>query len=105
MQGIYANEWSRVRVSEEFEVKVGDHQGLVLNPLLFIIVLEALSHEFCSRVPWENLYADGFVIIAKSVEECVKRLLTWKEAMEEKGLRVNAGKMKIMICGTGLDLL
>ena len=31
--------------------------------------------------------------------------MTWKEAMEETGLRVNAGKMKIMICGTGLDLL
>ena len=25
--------------------------------------------------------------------------------MEEKGLRVNAQKTKIMICGTGLDLL
>ena len=25
--------------------------------------------------------------------------------MEEKGLRVNAGKTKMMICGTGLDLL
>ena len=25
--------------------------------------------------------------------------------MEEKGLRVNAGKMKIMICGMDLDLL
>ena len=39
------------------------------------------------------------------MEECVRRLLTWKEAMEEKGLRVNAGKTKIMICGKGLDLL
>ena len=38
-------------------------------------------------------------------KKCVSRLLTWKEAMEEKGLRVNAGKAKIMICGTGLDLL
>ena len=27
------------------------------------------------------------------------------EAMEKKGLRVNAGKTKIMICGTELDLL
>ena len=47
MQGVYANAWSRVHVgegySEEFEVKVGVHQGSVLNPLLFIIVLEALS--------------------------------------------------------------
>ena len=46
-----------------------------------------------------------FVIIAESLEECVRRLLTWKEAVEKKGLRVNAGKTKIMICGTGLDLL
>ena len=40
-----------------------------------------------------------------SSEECVRRLLIWKEAMEKNGLRVNAGKTKVMICGTGLDLL
>ena len=28
-----------------------------------------------------------------------------KDAMEKKGLRINAGKTKIMICSTGLDLL
>ena len=54
---------------------------------------------------WEDLYADDLVIIADSLEECVRRLLIWKEAMEKKGLRVNAGKTKVMICGTGLDLL
>ena len=68
-------------------------------------VLEALSREFRSGIPWENLYADDLVIIAESLEECVRRLLTWKEAMEKKGLRLNAEKTKIMICGTGLDLL
>ena len=31
--------------------------------------------------------------------------MIWKEAMEKKGSRVNAGKTKVMICGTGLDLL
>ena len=104
---MYSNARSRVRVgerySEEFEVNVGVHQGSVLSPLLFIIVLEALSHEFRCGVPWEDLYADDLVIIAESLEECVRRLLTWKEAMEEKGQRVNAGKTKI--CGTWLDLL
>ena len=109
VQGMYANARSRVRVgegySEEFEVKVGVHQGSVLSPLLFIIVLEALSREFRSGVPSEDLYTDDLVIIAESLEECVRRLLTWKEAMEKKGLRVNAGKTKIMICDTGLDLL
>ena len=50
VQGMYANARSRVRVgqrySEEFEMKVGVHQGSVLSALLFIIVLEALSREF-----------------------------------------------------------
>ena len=55
VQGMYANARSRVRVgegnSEEFEVKVGVHQGSVLSPPLFIIVLDALSREFRSGVP------------------------------------------------------
>ena len=56
-------------------MKVGVHQGSVLSPLLFIIVLEALSREFRCGVPWEDLYADDLVI-AESLEECVRRLLT-----------------------------
>ena len=50
VQGMYSTAQSRVRFGEgfskEFEVKVGVHQGPVLSPLLFIIVLEALSREF-----------------------------------------------------------
>ena len=109
VQGMYANARSRVRVGEgfskEFKVKVGVHQGSLLSPLLFIIVLEALSREFRAGVPLEDLYADDPVIIADSLEECVRRLLIWKEAMEKKGSRVNVGKTKVMICGAGLDLL
>ena len=57
VQGMYTNVGSRVRVGEgfskKFEVKVKVHQGSVLCPLLFIIVLEALSCEFRACVPWE----------------------------------------------------
>ena len=78
VQGMYSNARSRVRVgdgySEEFEVKVGVQQGSVLSPLLFIIVLEALSREFRCGVAWEDLYVDDLVIIAESMEECVRRL-------------------------------
>ena len=49
--------------------------------------------------------ADDLVIVAESLEELVRRLLTWKDAMEAKRLRVNTGKAKIMICGMGQDLL
>ena len=71
VQGMNANARSRVLVgegySEEFEVKVGVHQGSVRSPLLLIIVLEALSREFCSGVPWEDFYADDLVIITESL--------------------------------------
>ena len=73
-----------------------------------IIVLKPYHESSSSALgsPGEDPYADDLVIITESLEECVRRLLTWKEAIEKKGLRiVNAGKTKIMICGTGLDLL
>jgi len=36
-----------------FEVKVGMHQGSALSPLLFLMVMEALSREFRVALPWE----------------------------------------------------
>ena len=50
VQSMYKDVRSRVRVgegySEEFGVAVGVLQGHVPIPLLFVIVLEALSREF-----------------------------------------------------------
>ena len=84
---------------------MGVHQGSVLSPLLFIIVLEALSREFQTGCPWELLYADDLMISAESMEELLVKLKTWKAEMERKGLRVNMGKTKIMVSGPNLDLL
>ena len=109
VQSMYKDVRSRVRVgsgySEEFGVKVGVHQGSVLSPLLFIIVLEALSREFRTGCPWVLLYADDLMISAESMEELLVKLKTWKAEMERKGLRVNMGKTKIMVSGPNLDLL
>jgi len=62
-------------LSEEFEVNVGVHQGSVLSPLLFIIVIEALSHEFMVGLPWELLYADDLVLMAESKEKLMAELM------------------------------
>ena len=100
VQSMYKDVRSRVRVgdgySEEFGVGVGVHQGSVFSPLLFIIVLEALSREFRTGCPWELLYADDLMISAESIEELLVKMQTWKTEMEKKGLRVNMGKTKIM---------
>ena len=40
--------------SNGFEVKVGMHQGSALSPLLFVMVMEALSREFRVALPWDG---------------------------------------------------
>ena len=62
IQSMFERVSTSVKLGEEesdaFPVRVGVHQGSVLSPLLFIIVLEALSTEFRTGVPRELLYAD-----------------------------------------------
>ena len=86
------------RESKTFGVRVGVHQGSVLSPLLFIIVLEALSREFREGLPVELLYADDLVLVAESEELLVAKIRKWKDGMEVKGLKVNMGKTKVMRC-------
>jgi len=50
------------------------HQGLALSPLLFVIVMEAVSREFGDSLPWKLLYADDLVVI-ENEQELIKKLI------------------------------
>ena len=82
-------------IAKSFEVKVSMHQGSALSPLLFVIVMEAISREFRVALPWELLYADDLAVIAETEEELIKRLNEWKDIVESKGMRVNMNKTKV----------
>ena len=109
VQAMYCEMKSKVRVdncfTDKFNVNVGVHQGSVLSPLLFIIVLEALSQEFRTGCPCELLYADDLVIIAETIEELTQKLQVWRVNLENKGLRVNMKKTKIMFSDVNMDTL
>jgi len=60
--------------SNIFEIMTGMYQGSALSPLLFVIVMEALSREFRVALPWELLYADDLVVIAENKDDLIKRL-------------------------------
>ena len=60
--------------SQGFDVKVGVHQGSVLSPLLFIIVMQALSNNFKEGLQWELLYADDLILVAESEEKLRERI-------------------------------
>jgi len=75
------------------------HQGSALSPMLFVIVMEALSREFRVALSWELLYTDDLVVIAETEDGLIKRLNEWKDFVENRGMRVNMNKTKVMISG------
>ena len=74
---LYDGAKTRVRVgsafSEEFEVKVGVHQGSVLPLLLFAVVLD-ITENARRGVVDELLYADDLDLMSEDMEDLNKRL-------------------------------
>ena len=72
--------------TEEFEIEVGLHQGSVLTPFLFVLVMDMLSEMIASVDIWELLYADDLVVMAHSEEDLQLRILEWQDSLETRGL-------------------
>ncbi|KAI8481620.1 hypothetical protein Bbelb_406210 [Branchiostoma belcheri] len=102
VQSMYCHARSSVRIngsySSEFDVRVGVHQGSVLSPLLFIIVMEALSRGFRTGCPWEMLYADDLGLAAETLMLLAERFCPWQNNLSSHGLRVNTGKTMVVHC-------
>ena len=88
-------------VSEWFGVNVGVHQGSVLSPLLFITVMEAVTHSVREGLPWAMLYADDLVLVGKCEEELKEKLRKWNECLKDKGLKIYEDKTKVMCVSFG----
>ena len=44
------------------------------------------------------MYADDLALICKTKEDARQRFVTWRNALESKGLNMNISKMKVMRC-------
>ena len=55
-------------LSSSFSVKNGVHQGSSLSPLLFIMVMDALTEDVRDGLLMELLYADDLVLCRKSLD-------------------------------------
>ena len=99
IQVMYSSALSSVRVNVNIVGSLA--LGLVcirpcfISPLLFILDLEAISHEFSTGVPWEFLYS--LLTPSSSVSKL------WKASMRSKGLYVKMKTTKFLVSGVGLD--
>ena len=103
VMALYREMRSRVRVagetSDSFEIGVGVHQGLVLSPPLFILVMEEAIRECRVGGLWELLYVDDLALTAETQEEVELMFGEWRQAVERRGLKVNLEKTKMMVTG------
>ena len=85
---MYSDIKTSVRVecerSESFDVKVGVHQGSVLSPLLFAVVMDEVTKDVREGVVKEILYADDLVLLGDSWKEVESRYTRWKNSIERE---------------------
>ena len=68
----------------------------LIGPLLFTVVLKALSGRFGRGLKWELFCADDLVLLAESREILMEKIKTWKEGLEDGGLGVSVGRTGVM---------
>ena len=81
---------------EEFDVKIGVHQGSVLSLLLFVIVLESLTKRKKEGL-WELLYSYDLMLMTDSMDLLHETIMIWRDWLECDGLKVNLNKSKRMM--------
>ena len=73
IMSLYDGAKTRVRVEsvylEELKVKVGVHQGSVLSPLLFALVVDVITENARRSAVNELLYADDLVLTSETMED------------------------------------
>jgi len=62
---------------------------------LFSVVMDEVTKEIQSEIPWCIMFADDIVLVGKNLKEVNNRLDEWRLALEEKGLRISKSKQSI----------
>ncbi|WMV39928.1 hypothetical protein MTR67_033313 [Solanum verrucosum] len=102
IKDMYGGAKTRVRTvggdSEHFPVEMGLHQGSVLSPFLFALVMDELTRSIQEKVPWCMLFADDIVLIDETRDRVNARLEVWRQTLESKGFRLSRTKTEYLGC-------
>lgn len=77
-------------------VPEGVHQGSVLSPFLFCLVLDSLTEAAQNSAAWSFIYADDVAICTESRVELQEALLSWKHQLQAGGLVLSVAKTQFM---------
>ncbi|CAG5015441.1 unnamed protein product [Parnassius apollo] len=87
--------------TSSFPITLGEHQGSVLSPYLFSVILDELSP--CVQKlpqPWLLMYADDIALVDGDKGRLTIRVHAWREVLENGGLKLNVAKTEYMTCNS-----
>ena len=102
---------SCIGTTEEFEIKVGLHQGSALSPYLFDLIMDVISDGVRSCAPWESCllmtsrWCHGWPpslpwrhpwLMCETKPELRRQLSRWKTALEEKSFKISRMKTEYL---------
>ncbi|VDP47120.1 unnamed protein product [Heligmosomoides polygyrus] len=83
-------------ISMEFPISVGVHQGSALSPLLFVVVMDAITRDLQNPVPWTLLYADDVMLASEDKGELEREVQAWCDRLERFGLKLSVKKREYL---------
>ncbi|KAI5088140.1 iron-sulfur cluster co-chaperone protein HscB, mitochondrial [Silurus meridionalis] len=91
MQDMYEDSVTTVKcavgTTDWFKVEVGLHQGSVMSPFLFAVVIDRLIDKVRQESPWAMIFAID-VICVEIREQVEKSLERWRYALERRGMKL-----------------
>ena len=85
-----------VGATDDFNIKVGLHQGSSLSPYLFDLIMDVISESIQDQAPWAMLFADDIILVGKTRAELRRKLSQWRKALEEHGMKISRTKTEYL---------
>jgi len=89
----------RPKVTNDFFIVMGFHQGFALNPFLFTLVMDEFTKRIQDKLLWCMLFANDIVFIDKTKNGANNKLERLRHILESRGFRLSRSKTKYLHCG------
>ncbi|KAK6726977.1 hypothetical protein RB195_004962 [Necator americanus] len=65
--------------------------------------MDTITKEIQKQHPWTLLFADDVMLASESRDDLQKQVQSWKDQLQQYGLRLNTSKTEYMECGPKID--
>jgi len=96
--GVVANVKTCESITSDFSITIGLHQGSVLSPFLFAMVMDELTRPIQDEIPWCMLFADDIVLVDEMRAGVNAKLELWRQTLESRGFRLSRAKTEYIKC-------